>query len=194
MGHTDLERTKDNRSEKKKTIILTVILSLFLIGGVGTWGYFALFGTSSTSEVDLPSEEEITNAEKSTGTAIYKPTIQVPVTEINHRINRMHEYWNSELGFGNWHNYKINSNLEELKSKVQETQQDILPYVSGPLKKDVETAINKIEAGYHEKNIDALKGAHRIFHDLDITLNDYKSTTDFWEVTETYKWWQKTQK
>jgi flagellar basal body-associated protein FliL len=179
------------RNEKKKTIILTLILSLFIIGGIGTWGYYQLFGEQTTDDVDLPSKQEVTDAEKASGTAIYQPTVKVPVTEIQGRLNEMHEYWNDELGYGKWNSYSFEVNTNELNQKVKEIREQILPFTAGPLKEDVETAANKIEVGLKDKNIDTLKMAHRIFHDLDITLNGYQSATTYWEVTETWKWLQK---
>ncbi|MDR7073120.1 hypothetical protein [Fictibacillus barbaricus] len=191
MEHTGLKRTNikegEKRSEKKKTIILTVVLSLFLIGGVGTWGFYTFYGHRSLAGMDIPSKEDIKTVVKESGTDIYKPTIEVPESTINERINEMHDYWNQELGYGEWGHYNFKANREELKSKASEIETDILPYVSGPLQTDIEKAITYTRNGFEKKDIDSLKMAHRIFHDLDITLNDYKAG-DFWNATKTAKW------
>jgi hypothetical protein len=147
MEKAELERDSTSeqkvRSDKNKTIILTLVLSFFLIGGLGTWGYYALFGPSAASEFDLPSSEEVMDAEKTSGTSIYKPTMEVPVTEIQRRINVMHEFWNNELGYDAWNNYSITRNKEELMNVKEDIQNKLLPFVSGPLKADMETAISK---------------------------------------------------
>lgn len=195
MEKAELERDSASeqkvRSEKSKTIILTLVLSFFIIGGLGTWGYYELFGTKSASDFDLPSNEEVMDAEKTSGTSIYKPTLEVPVTEIQRRINVMHEFWNRELGFNAWNNYSIASNKEELMDVKEDIQNKIYPFVSGPLRADMETAIIKIDSGMKSDSVEPLKGVHRIFHDLDITLNGYKQDGVYWEVTETWEWFQK---
>lgn len=196
MDKTDLDRTSSTKqdqrhSENRKTIILTLVLSFFFIGGFGTWGYYAVFGTKLASDFDLPSNEDVLAAEKSSGTPIYKPTIEVPVTEIQKRLNVMHEYWNGELGFDQWSNYKVGTHTKELEMIANDIQKDLLPYVAGPLKEDIENAVAKLESSLKSKSVEPLKGVHRIFHDLDITLNGYKQATDYWEVTETWEWLQK---
>jgi hypothetical protein len=195
MEKAELERDgtgqQQVRSEKGKTIILTLVLSFFIIGGIGTWGYYTLFGPKSAADMDLPTSEDVKDAEKSSGTSIYKPTIGVPVTEIQRRINVMHEYWNAELGYDAWTKYSVLSNKDELSTVAEDIRNKILPFVSGPLKVDIDNAIVKIESSFKSNNVDSLKGVHRIFHDLDITLNDYEQDGMFWEVTETYKWLQK---
>ncbi|WP_137791970.1 hypothetical protein [Bacillus sp. E(2018)] len=200
MENTDLDRTnstgqgqnaqlqqKKQRSEKSKTIILTLVLSFFIIGGLGTWGYYSLFGPNSAASVDTPSDEELTEAEKSSGTALFKPTIEVPKTEIQRRINVIHEFWNDELGYDKWSKYNIDTHTPVLKDIEIDIRSKILPYVAGPLKVDVENALSKIEKSMSSESVEPLKGVHRIFHDLDMTLNDYKAS-DYWDVTETGKW------
>ncbi|MCM3731564.1 hypothetical protein M3196_07810 [Fictibacillus nanhaiensis] len=195
MEKAELERDGTSqqqvRSEKSKTIILTLVLSFFFIGGIGTWGYYELFGPKMASDMNLPTSEDVMDAEKTSGTSIYKPTIKVPVTEIQRRINVMHEYWNRELGFNAWNNYSIARNKEELMNVKEDIQNKIQPFVLGPLKADMKTAIAKIDLSMKSDSVEPLKGVHRIFHDLDITLNDYDEATTFWEVTETWEWYQK---
>jgi hypothetical protein len=196
METPDLDRTGTTQrvrqsGEKKRTIILILVLSFFFIGGIGTWGYYSLFGSKSAFDVDLPSQGEVHNAEKSSGTPIYKPTIEVPVTEIQKRLNEMHEYWNGKLGYDQWTNYKVSAHKTELNEVALDIRNDLLPYVTGPLKKDIENAVVKLESSLISNSVEPLKVVHRIFHDLDITLNGYKQATEFWEVTETYKWLQK---
>ncbi|WP_144697893.1 hypothetical protein [Fictibacillus phosphorivorans] len=203
MENTDLDRTDNagqvqkaqlqqnkQRSEKSKTIILTLVLSFFIIGGLGTWGYYSLFGPNSAASVDAPSDEELTEAEKSSGTALFKPTIEVPKTEIQRRINVIHEFWNGELGYDKWSKYNIDTHTPVLKDIEIDIRNKILPYVAGPLKADVENALSKIEKSMSSESVEPLKGVHRIFHDLDMSLNDYKAS-DYWDVTETGKWIEK---
>ncbi|MGA4718578.1 hypothetical protein [Fictibacillus nanhaiensis] len=200
MENTDLDRTNNagqgqeaqlqqnkQQSEKSKTIILTLVLSFFIIGGLGTWGYYALFGPNSAASVDAPSDEELTEAEKSSGTALFKPTMEVPKTEIQRRINVIHEFWNGELGYDKWSKYNIDTHTPVLKDIEIDIRNKILPYVAGPLKADVENALSKIAKSMSSESVEPLKGVHRIFHDLDISLNDYKAS-DYWDVTETGKW------
>lgn len=182
-----MDKNSTNEQIKKKTTILTIVLSLFIIGGLGTWGYYKLYGAKSASDFDLPSNEEVAAA----GTSIYKPAPNVPVTEIQRRINVIHEFWNRKLGFGAWNKYSITSNKKELIDVKGDIQDKLLPYVSGPLKADIETAIVKIDASMKSDRVEPLKHVHRIFHDLDITLNGYEQDGVYWEVTETWKWLQK---
>ncbi len=203
MENTDLDRThnagqvqkaqlqqKKQRSEKSKTIILTLVLSFFIIGGLGTWGYYSLFGPNSAASVDAPSDEELTEAEKSSGTALFKPTMEVPKTEIQRRINVIHEFWNGELGYDKWSKYNIDTHTPVLKEIEIDIRNKILPYVAGPLKADIENALSKIEKSMTSESVEPLKGVHRIFHDLDMSLNNYKAS-DYWDVTETGKWIEK---
>lgn len=203
MENTDLDRTDNagqgqeaqlqqnkQRSEKSKTIILTLVLSFFIIGGLGTWGYYSLFGPNSAASVNTPSDEELTEAEKSSGTALFKPTMEVPKTEIQRRINVIHEFWNGELGYDKWSKYNIDTHTPVLNEIEIDIRNKILPYVAGPLKADIETALDKIEKSKSSESVEPLKGVHRIFHDLDISLNDYKAS-DYWDVTETGKWIEK---
>ncbi|MBT2691013.1 hypothetical protein J7I93_23030 [Bacillus sp. ISL-47] len=94
-----------------------------------------------------------------------------------------HTYYNETLGWGrdrfvSWSKQRkqadlISSALNSLSAENQDLQHDL------------DTIGNLAEAiGSGSKDKENLIKLHRFFHDLDIDYNDYKDTTDYFDVTE----------
>ncbi|WP_026584236.1 hypothetical protein [Bacillus sp. J33] len=94
-----------------------------------------------------------------------------------------HTFYNETLGWGrerfvSWSKQRkqaelISSSLEKLTVENEDLQQDL-------------STINDLAASVvsGSKDKDALIKLHRFFHDLDIDYNDYKDTTDYFDVTK----------
>lgn len=98
-------------------------------------------------------------------------------------ISRFHQKYNKSLGWGGIDSVKWETQMEtaaEINSIIKDIQTD-----NGDLQADF-NAISKyaktIEGGRRDKK--ALLKLHRYFHDLDIEVNGYKDTNDYFDVTE----------
>lgn len=94
-----------------------------------------------------------------------------------------HTFYNETLGWGrdrkvNWSKQReqadlIVNSLKKISAENKNLQTDL-----GTIRSLAET----VQSGTKEK--DVLIKLHRYFHDLDIGFNDYKDTTDYFDVTE----------
>jgi cell division protein FtsI/penicillin-binding protein 2 len=94
-----------------------------------------------------------------------------------------HTFYNETLGWGrdrkvSWPKQReqadlIVNSLKKISAENKDLQTDL-----GTITSLAET----VQSGTEEK--DVLIKLHRYFHDLDIGFNDYKDTTDYFDVTE----------
>jgi hypothetical protein len=94
-----------------------------------------------------------------------------------------HTFYNETLGWGrdrkvSWPKQKeqadlIVTSLKKISAENKDLQTDL---------DTIASLAKTVQSGTREK--DALIKLHRYFHDLDIGFNDYKDTTDYFDVTE----------
>lgn len=94
-----------------------------------------------------------------------------------------HTFYNETLGWGrdrkvSWLKQKeqadlIVTSLKKISAENKDLQTDL---------DTIASLAKTVQSGTREK--DALIKLHRYFHDLDIGFNDYKDTTDYFDVTE----------
>jgi hypothetical protein len=98
-------------------------------------------------------------------------------------IASSHTFYNETLGWGrdrkvSWPKQKeqadlIINSLKKISAENKDLQTDL---------DTIASLAKTVQSGTREK--DALIKLHRYFHDLDIGFNDYKDTTDYFDVTK----------
>ena len=158
-------------------------MSCLLIIGCASWIGVALFKKADNGPVSLADA-------KSTGQvrAVTKDELLVDEKhqeEMAHEINKMHKYLNDLLGWGAWQSFKPVDKEEELKERMKYIREQLVPESKGTLKSDFNRAADGIESALEKDETKQMLITHRIFHDLDVVLND--TVVDvYWGVTETY--------
>ncbi|WP_349409717.1 hypothetical protein [Pseudalkalibacillus sp. SCS-8] len=105
--------------------------------------------------------------------------------ELMREVHAMHMYWNELLGWGAWKTFKPSEKKDALESKMKYIRTILVPETQGSLKKDLNRAADMIEEALKEDHTEKLRTTHRIFHDLDVVMNDIVVDV-VWGVTETY--------
>ncbi|MCF6136287.1 hypothetical protein [Pseudalkalibacillus berkeleyi] len=100
-------------------------------------------------------------------------------------INLMHTYFNELLGWGAWQSIDPTNKEEQLGDRLKYIRKILVPETRGTLKNDLNRAADGIERAIDENDTKHLLVTHRIFHDLDVVMNDIVVDV-YWGVTETY--------
>lgn len=98
-------------------------------------------------------------------------------------ISKFHQKYNKSLGWGGIDSVKWDAEMEtaaEINSIIKGIQTD-----NGDLQADFKAISEYAKMiGSGERDKKALLKLHRYFHDLDIEVNGYKDTNDYFDVTE----------
>ncbi len=164
-------------------MILTIVLVSLIVIGIGGWTSFYLFQKADGGATTLKEAKSSGDVRVVSNDALF-------VNESNEEavlkeISQMHTYLNQLLGWGAWQSFDPTNKEEELRTQLMHIEKIIAPETRGPLKKDMERAANSIEKALEENDSTHLKMAHRIFHDLDVVMNDIVVDV-YWGVTATY--------
>ncbi|WP_369900424.1 hypothetical protein [Bacillus manliponensis] len=127
-------------------------------------------------------------ANKPVGTAAIPKTEKVVETEEVLQFIRMtHESYNNFLNYGKSENY-TDGDWNQLSRWFQQQEgalQTIDKKVKNKkIKRDVKRSYEIMKKGMVNRNIEYVVYAHRIYHDLDIFVNDYTGETNIWGYTE----------
>lgn len=102
-------------------------------------------------------------------------------------IHTTHESYNNFLNYGkaekytdgDWNHFKQWFQKQEalLKNIHKEIKNE-------KIKRDVNRSYEIVKKGVELQNIEYVVYAHRVYHDLDIIVNNYKGETNIWGYTE----------
>lgn len=127
-------------------------------------------------------------ANKPVGTAAIPTTEKVVETdEVLQFISTTHESYNGFLNYGKSEKYTEGdwNHLNGWFQKQEPALQDIEKKVKNKkIKRDVKRSYEVMKKGMATRNIEHVVYAHRIYHDLDILVNDYTGETNVWGYTE----------
>ncbi|MCF6411159.1 hypothetical protein [Pseudalkalibacillus salsuginis] len=164
---------------------LVMILSLLVIVIVGIGGWTSMYllnkaNESSETLADAKSNGEIRVVDHD---AIFVDGNKEE--EFSREVAKMHAYFNKLLGWGAWRTFEPKSKDEELESQLEYINDILLPETSGSLAVDMERAAKGIEKALETNTTEEMFITHRIFHDLDVVMND-NVAEDYWGATATY--------
>lgn len=100
-------------------------------------------------------------------------------------VSDAHDFYNETTGYGGISSLDWDEQREEA-AIILDTLNDKLPEVEdSALQEDLERIQGLANAVTNQEEADHVRSLHRIFHDLDIALNDYDTYDKVWNATET---------
>lgn len=100
-------------------------------------------------------------------------------------VSEMHDFYNETTGYGgisslDWERQKAKANtiLDTLDERIADVEDEAL-------NKDLERIQELADAIINGEETENVRSLHRMFHDLDIALNDYNAYDIIWNVTAT---------
>ncbi|WP_157049907.1 hypothetical protein [Thalassobacillus sp. C254] len=178
---------------KKTAIIIVIVLGVLIAGGWGSYSFLAgSFGDSGETtlseaqDAGAISEQEMSDLIEEETDDSEERTSEEIESEIKEEIARQHTYWNDLTGYGGLDSLSMDEAASSLEEQQEKIQDRLLPIATDSLKEDFKTADSHISAAIEDNNPEELRMVHRIFHDLDIVINDYSGDTNYFGVTETF--------
>lgn len=169
--------------KKSKWNRMIVPAAIFLLA-FGLYVGYSSWETKNHEDVRKIREAVAASNDENEDIAVFQQeSVKKDFKSVGIFISKFHQNYNQSLGWGGIDSVKWEAQREtaaEINSILKSIQTD-----NGDLQADFE-AISKyaktIEGGERDKK--ALLKLHRYFHDLDIEVNGYKKTNDYFDVTE----------
>jgi hypothetical protein len=162
---------------------LTIVLISLIIVWIGGWVGVYLFKKTESGPTSLADAKSNGNVRVVSNDVLF--VNESNEEEVLMEIGKMHEYMNQLLGWGAWQSFDPKNKEDELQMRLKHIRTIIVPETRGPLKSDLERAADGIETALEMNESDKLLITHRIFHDLDVVMNDIVVDV-YWGVTKTY--------
>lgn len=164
---------------------ISACMMVSIVGVIGYHYYDYVDGGSLFSSTTLASVQEIDHEEYEDD-IIYQENREKTTLEV---ISVQHKYLNNVTGWGgadtvNLRNLKTSDEWKELKAAVNWLKAE--GFAPSKVWNDMENANALITLVERNEDRTALKYLHRIFHDLDVTLNEIteeQGETNIWGVT-----------
>lgn len=162
----------------------SVITVIVLILAASSLFFFNLFGFN----ISLLNGQDgsITGEQRQKIKKINK-TIGTSHKQIGSFVSKTHDFYNDTTGYGDIASLDWGKQHKRAK-KILSSLDKLFPKVK---KKSLKTDLKRIRelAGTvkSEEDKKKVRFLHRMFHDLDIALNNYKAYDRIWNVTETLK-------
>ncbi|ALX48907.1 hypothetical protein [Lentibacillus amyloliquefaciens] len=163
------------------TVTVVLVVSALFFMNLFNLGPVALFSDSDNSGTDSEdmSEETVQKVEE------VRETVGKENQAIGQFISDTHDFYNETTGYGgmsslDWENQreKANTILDTLDDQLSAVEDETL-------KQDLEEIQTLANAVTDREEPNDVRSLHRMFHDLDIGLNDYNTYDKIWHVTET---------
>ncbi len=167
-------------------------LSVILVTIVGSFLFFfnmlnldikSIF----TGEKNAEGNEEPVSEETLEKVEEVQETVGKDHAEVGQFVAKTHDFYNETTGYGSiasldWEEQKnqATSILGTLEEKLPNVKDDALTTDLERIQELAKKAISEQETEY-------VRNLHRMFHDLDIALNNYNGYDTIWKVTETLK-------
>lgn len=168
------------------------ILSVILVTIIGSFlFFFNIFNLDIksifSSEKNADGNEEPVSEETMEKVEEVQKTVGKDHTDIGKFVAEMHDFYNETTGYGriaslDWEEQKDQANniLSTLDEKLSNVKDDAL-------RADIERIKGLAKRAINEQETEHVRNLHRMFHDLDIALNNYNGYDTIWKVTETLK-------
>lgn len=161
-------------------IVLTLVASslfFFNLFGLGS-SFFGGSASGSDEPISKEEKEKVRQVNEKVGKSHQ---------QIGEFVSNSHDFYNDTTGYGDIESLDWDKQ-QERAGKILTSLDELLPNVKD---KDLRSDLQRIQelAAKVKDNNDKekVRYLHRIFHDLDIALNNYKAYDRIWNVTETLK-------
>jgi len=104
-------------------------------------------------------------------------------TDIGTYISKNHEYWNNELCWGRSKNFSFDVFQKQFNEYIEDLNQIINSAEDKDLRADFIHVQELLKNAFDTNDTDYLIDVHRVFHDLDVKFNGYK-TSDYFGITQ----------
>jgi hypothetical protein len=158
--------------ENSKAGIIIIIRILIVLCASGAFAYFQK-GNNQLSEQTIKESEIKLATTNMNG---------MNSAEIGTYISFNHEIWNENLGWGGYKAYTFKEYHRKYTVYIEELNQVINTVENEHMKEDFKKVKELLTNTKTEERIKSLIQVHRIFQDLDIEYNGYKSK-DYYDVT-----------
>ncbi|MGP4081786.1 hypothetical protein ACTWQL_17915 [Pseudalkalibacillus sp. R45] len=167
------------RPSKLVMIISAIVIFIVVIGG---WTGMQMLKKANDESVTLADAKNNGEVRVVSDDTIF---VNGKEEEFSREIAKMHAYFNELLGWGGWRTFDPKSKDDELQSQLQYINTILLPETTGTLATDMQRASEGIEKALETNTTEEMFITHRIFHDLDVVMND-NTADDYWGITTTY--------
>jgi len=150
---------------KRKPIIISILIFLSIVIGFSAV-YF-------NNKIKATNELPVQTVKRG----------EINQVNIGKYISSNHEYWNNALCWGRSKNFSFIVFEKNYNEYIKELDQIIDATENPHLKSDFTHVEKLLKKAEETKDIGSLIDVHRIFHDLDVTVNGYE-TSDFFGITE----------
>ena len=169
------------------------MVGVFLVIGISSTILFSdLFGLNIFGSQNNINDEEEAQAEQISDemnelVERTRETVGKTYKNVGEFVSEKHAFYNDTTGYGAINSLNWEDQFQQAKN-VEEKINDLLQTVENePLKKDLSKIQQLAQRVQKEKDATIIRDLHRMFHDLDIALNDYSQYDKIWDVTETLK-------
>ncbi|WP_053220140.1 hypothetical protein [Virgibacillus senegalensis] len=158
---------------------------VFDLGGIGLFNDHQ--AETSEQETDEPSESGQTQEELEENAKKTRESVGKEYEDVGDFIAEAHDFYNDTTGYGRIDNLDWSEQEKEAEEILVVLDETIPKVEDEALKSDLEKIDQLADAAVENENKKTIRSLHRMFHDLDIALNDYKGTNKIWGVTNTLK-------
>lgn len=162
-------------------IAVTLIGSALFFSNMFDVNPMALFSDSDdqATEAEDLSEKDEEKVEE------VRETVGQDHQDIGQFVSDTHDFYNETTGYGSISSLDWDKQRDEA-NVILDTLDEQLPNVENEtLKNDLERIRELVNAVLDDRETDHVRSLHRMFHDLDIALNDYNAYDKIWNATET---------
>ncbi|WP_246202571.1 hypothetical protein [Virgibacillus doumboii] len=164
-------------------ILVTVLGSFLFFFNIFNLDITSLFNGDQASETnEEPISEETREKVKKV-----QQTVGKEHTDVGQFVSKMHDFYNETTGYGGIAALDWDKQQKQADKVLNALKENIPNVKNEKLTMDLERIQELANAAQKEKKTEHVRYLHRMFHDLDIALNNYKAYDKIWNVTETLK-------
>lgn len=161
-------------------ISIAIIISLLLFFNVFGLSFSSLFSKSGHT-IDPNDEELLESIEE------VQATVGDDQETVSDFIAQMHQFYNETTGYGAINSLDWEEQRKHAKEVVEAVDEHLSDIDDEALVKDLKYIKKLAEEALEYEKKSSIRDLHRMFHDLDVALNNYDEYDKIWNVTETLK-------
>ncbi|WP_010529721.1 hypothetical protein [Lentibacillus jeotgali] len=162
-------------------IAVTLIGSLLFFFNIFNVNAMSLLGGSDkqATEADELSKETVEQVEET------RETVGEANQDIGQFVSETHDFYNETTGYGGISSLDWNEQEKRANTILSTLDEEIANINDEALTKDLKQIQGLANAVKNEEKTENIRTLHRMFHDLDIALNDYNAYDVIWNATNT---------
>ncbi|GAA0594562.1 hypothetical protein GCM10009001_08350 [Virgibacillus siamensis] len=164
------------------------VISVFLLTiAASSLFFFNVFGFSSLFDGQASGADEPISKETREKVEEISETVGNSHQQVGTFVSKTHDFYNDTTGYGDIASLDWEQQQKRAE-KILASLDKFFPGVKqGDLKSDLKRIRDLAKSVKTEQDKEKVRYLHRMFHDLDIALNNYKAYDKIWGVTETLK-------